>query len=85
MRFVASTPHCVDAEHPRTQDCSYRIAWSINPHMVIGGVDTKRAVSQHAALIRTVRALGADVLVGRHRTLRGAMNTSILALHEIEC
>ena len=29
--------------------------------MVIGGVDPQRAVLQHAGLIRTVRALGADV------------------------
>lgn len=29
--------------------------------MVIGGVDPQRAIRQHAALIRTVRALGAEV------------------------
>lgn len=61
MRFVASKPHCVDATHPVTRDCTYQIAWSINPHMVIGGVDPKRAIQQHAALIRTVWALGAEV------------------------
>lgn len=61
MRFVASTPHCVDATHPVTEDCTYRIAWSINPHMVVGGVNPQRAIKQHAALIRTVRALGAHV------------------------
>src|SRR5688572_5310837 len=61
MRFVASTPHCVDAAHPSTPDCTYRIAWSINPHMVIGAVDPQRAIVQHAGLLRTVRALGAEV------------------------
>jgi N-dimethylarginine dimethylaminohydrolase len=61
MRFVASTARCVDATHPSTDDCTYRVSWSINPHMVIGGVDPQRAVLQHAGLIRTVRALGADV------------------------
>jgi N-dimethylarginine dimethylaminohydrolase len=61
MRFVASTPHCVGATHSTTPDCTYRISWSINPHMVIGGVDPQRAVLQHAGLIRTVRSLGADV------------------------
>lgn len=62
MRFVASTPACVDAAHAPTPDCAYRVAWAINPHMVIGGVDPERAIQQHAALIRTVRALGADVV-----------------------
>jgi N-dimethylarginine dimethylaminohydrolase len=62
MRFVASTPHCVDATHSTTPDCTYRINWSINPHMVVGAVDPTRAVLQHAGLIRTVRALGADVV-----------------------
>lgn len=62
MRFVASTPHCVDATHAPTQDCTYRIVWTINPHMIVGGVDPQRAVVQHAALIRTVRALGAEVV-----------------------
>lgn len=61
MRFVASTPHCVGATHSTTPDCTYRINWSINPHMVIGGVDPQRAVLQHAGLIRTVRSLGAQV------------------------
>jgi N-dimethylarginine dimethylaminohydrolase len=61
MRFVASAPHCVDVSHAPSVDCTYRIAWSINPHMVIGSVSPQRALQQHAALIRTVQALGAEI------------------------
>ncbi len=42
--------------------CSYQVAWTINPHLVVGSVDRGRALDQHARLLRTVRALGAEIV-----------------------
>lgn len=61
MRFLASMPACATTEHERSSACSYRVAWSINPHMVVGSVDPVRAVTQHAELLCVVRALGGHV------------------------
>jgi N-dimethylarginine dimethylaminohydrolase len=61
VRFIASMPACSPAQHPTTEDCIYQVAWSINPHMVVGSVNRRRALAQHAALLRVVRALGAPV------------------------
>lgn len=60
-RFVASEPCCVGGAHRPSADCQYQVAWSINPHMQIGAVDVARAIAQHAALLRTVRAAGGHV------------------------
>ena len=61
MRFVASAPHCDGTAHAPSSDCTYRVAWSINPHMIPGSVNSSRAVAQHRALLSAVRALGATV------------------------
>ena len=61
MRFVASAPHCDGTAHAPSTDCTYQVAWSINPHMIPGSVNSSRAVAQHRALLSAVRALGATV------------------------
>ncbi|CAN5769202.1 arginine deiminase-related protein [soil metagenome] len=61
-RFLASDLRCAGGDHPRTAACGYQVAWTINPHMIVGSVDRARALDQHARLLRTVRALGAEVV-----------------------
>ncbi|MBA3395174.1 MAG: amidinotransferase [Deltaproteobacteria bacterium] len=61
MRSFIASDVCCGSLHPRTAACAYQVAWSINPHMIIGSADPVRAQHQHAALIRTVRELGAHV------------------------
>lgn len=61
--FLASSVSCSGDEHQRTSACGYQVAWAINPHMVIGSANLRRATGQHAGLLRTVRALGATVTV----------------------
>lgn len=61
--FVVSAPRCaggcrLDA---RSGACSYRVAWSINPHMVVGSADPARAVRQHASFVRTLLRNGAQL------------------------
>ncbi len=62
LTFVASEVHCTAGDHERSADCAYQIAWSINPHMVVGATQPWRAAWQHGALVRTVRSLGAQVI-----------------------
>lgn len=61
--FLASSVSCSGDDHERTSACGYQVAWAINPHMLIGSANLRRATGQHAALLRTVRALGATVTV----------------------
>ncbi|MBA3541072.1 MAG: hypothetical protein H0T79_15785 [Deltaproteobacteria bacterium] len=60
VRFLASVPACATDTHASSIDCTYQVAWSINPHMVVESVD-RAALEQHVALVRTVRDLGARV------------------------
>jgi N-dimethylarginine dimethylaminohydrolase len=57
--FLVSDVAC--RHHERTNDCRYRVAWSINPHMQIGAVDFARAAAQHDAFVGLLVQLGADV------------------------
>jgi N-dimethylarginine dimethylaminohydrolase len=65
--FVMSGVHC--RERPSHVGdvggvgCTYRVAWSINPHMRIGAVDEVVARAQHHALERALESLGAEVHV----------------------
>jgi N-dimethylarginine dimethylaminohydrolase len=62
MRFIASCARCTPGnDHDESLACAYRIAWSLNPHTVIGSSDPERAQAQHARLLRTVRDAGATV------------------------
>lgn len=59
--FVVSATCCA-TPHGTPADCSYRVAWQINPHMRPGEADPLRAGQQHAALVAMLRELGAEVL-----------------------
>lgn len=59
---MTSALACPAGVHPRTEACSYQVAWKINPHMRIGTVDPVRAAAQHAVLTRTLRGLGARLV-----------------------
>ena len=58
--FVVSDVSCGNVDHLPSEDCSYRVAWSINPHMKIGAVDADEAKAQHAAFVRLLVQLGAE-------------------------
>lgn len=63
MRFIASSARCAPGDdHDASLACTYQIAWSLNPHTVIGSSDPERAQAQHARLLRTVREAGANVI-----------------------
>ncbi len=46
----------------RTMDCSYRVAWSINPHMQVGAVNGRLARAQHRAYRRALVDAGATLV-----------------------
>ncbi len=52
---------CAVEAHPHDEDCGYRVAWSINPHMNIGATELAVARTEHERLVATLRALGAQV------------------------
>lgn len=59
--FLVSQPRC-DGRCDRNDDaCSFRVAWSINPHMKIGAVRTEVALQEHAVFVRALEAEGATV------------------------
>lgn len=61
MRFIASCARCTPTnDHGESLAC--QIAWSLNPHTVIGSSDPERAQAQHARLLRTVRDAGAAIV-----------------------
>ena len=62
--FVLSRPACSCAHGD--PDCSYRVAWAINPHMRVGAADSKRACAQHAALVRALARAGAERVTDDH-------------------
>ena len=58
--YIVSNTECRTA-HLHTEDCTYRVAWAINPHMRIGETSPERARAQHAGLVRALRHAGAQV------------------------
>jgi N-dimethylarginine dimethylaminohydrolase len=61
--FIASAVCCPSASgHPAGSDCQYQIAWTLNPHMVVGSADPARARAQHADLLTVARGLGANII-----------------------
>lgn len=61
IRLVVSGTRCGPACGALDDDCSFRVAWSINPHMRIGAVDPLRAEREHRSLVGALRGLGAVV------------------------
>jgi N-dimethylarginine dimethylaminohydrolase len=63
--FLASALFCTkqDGVMACTKDdrCSYRVAWSINPHMRIGSAHVGRALWQHCNFIRCLETAGGVV------------------------
>lgn len=60
-RFVVSRPQCAPWCGQPTDACGFQVAWSINPHMRVGSVQTRHAVRQHATFVRTLESAGAQV------------------------
>jgi N-dimethylarginine dimethylaminohydrolase len=61
-RFLVSAPACSrKRERSHGVECTFGVAWQINPHMRPGAVEPARAVRQHRALVRQLRTLGAIV------------------------
>ncbi len=44
-----------------SDECSYRVAWRINPNMNVGAASPERAVVQHDTLVSQLQSLGAHV------------------------
>ena len=61
IHFVMGAPCCEEQDHPHSRECSYRVEWTINPHMVPGTVDPRSAATQHARLVSALRRSGARV------------------------
>ncbi|HJZ84688.1 MAG TPA: arginine deiminase-related protein [Polyangia bacterium] len=59
---VVSAVQCAGAGHGREAGCRYQVAWSINPHMVVGSVDFEVARAQHQALRQLLARAGAQVI-----------------------
>jgi phenylacetate-coenzyme A ligase PaaK-like adenylate-forming protein/N-dimethylarginine dimethylaminohydrolase len=59
MKLLVSEVACGDHEH--RDECRYRVAWKINPHMKIGAVDFARAAAQHAAFVQALVRAGATI------------------------
>ena len=65
-RFLVSAVRCApscDGAHAGAarRDCAFRVAWTINPHMVVGSADPERATEQHLRFVRLLERLGAQV------------------------
>lgn len=60
--LLVSRPACAAVHERDAQGCSYRIAWSINPHMRVDSADPIRARAQHARFVTTLRRSCAQVL-----------------------
>ena len=50
--FFVSDIACDRTNHAPSEECNYRVAWAINPHMQVGAVDVDAAGSQHSAFVR---------------------------------
>lgn len=65
VQCVPHPPHARRAPHANRSSldaCTYRVAWSINPHMRPGAVEPWRAVRQHCTFVRLLERLGARVV-----------------------
>ncbi|MFJ1269934.1 arginine deiminase family protein [Legionella lytica] len=61
--IVVSEPCCsISSAHLETEDCSYKIAWSINPYMQISSASSSKAKMQHSNFLSLLRQCGANVL-----------------------
>lgn len=60
-RYFVSAPACGSFCPHADEGCAYRVAWAINPHMVVGGADPIRAREEHARFVRALDAAGAKV------------------------
>jgi phenylacetate-CoA ligase len=58
--LAVSALSCTD--HEVEEDCRYQVAWSINPHMLVGSVDYRMAAAQHEEFVSTLEYAGARVL-----------------------
>jgi phenylacetate-CoA ligase len=61
MRELLFASELACTEHARGDACRYQVAWTINPHMVIGSVDFAVAAAQHDALLAALARAGATV------------------------
>ncbi len=57
--FAVGAVQC--AQHEASDVCRYQVAYSINPHMVIGAVDFAIASQQHAALMAVLAGSGVSI------------------------
>jgi len=63
LTFAISQIHCERNQCAvRSVDCSYQVAWSINPHMKIGAVNWRQAWTQHRAYRRALLEAGAELV-----------------------
>lgn len=60
-RYVVSRPRCARWCGQPTEACGFQVAWSINPHMLVGSVQTRHAVRQHATFVRALESAGAHI------------------------
>lgn len=64
-KFIISSATCNSGNELNSiadEECSYKIAWSINAHTHVGSADPKKAILQHDHFKKTLKASGADVL-----------------------
>ncbi len=61
MQLVISRPACSCTHENDRDGCTFRVAWTINPHMRVGAVNPMRARAQHAAFVDALRRAGANV------------------------
>lgn len=57
--FAIAAVQC--AHHEAREECRYQVSYSINPHMVIGGVDFAIASQQHAAFMAVLAGSGVAI------------------------
>lgn len=60
-RYIVSHPGCVSSCAIADEACAFQVAWSINPHMQIGAVQTCLAARQHEVFVRELERAGATV------------------------
>ncbi|HEU4533444.1 MAG TPA: arginine deiminase-related protein, partial [Polyangiaceae bacterium] len=60
-QFAVSAPRC-DRPHDRPDECAYRVAWAINPHMRVGSTQACHAERQHARFCDALARAGASVV-----------------------
>jgi hypothetical protein len=57
-----SSSHGPDPHHGcESPDCEFQVAWQINPHMKVGGTDSRAALAEHRELRRALIEAGAAV------------------------